>query len=312
MFIKEGTAQAGGTEAPRQMAAAAHLRSPITSNSAASHACHTPTSAPSLSRRRLPTAREPRVASCQRRRILALSGDERGGVVATRLPAPRFLCLHGFRTSGEIMRRQVSERWPADVTSRLDLAFPDAHFPAAGESPVHGLFDPPYYEWCQFVGEDFARCSNFGECVANIEELMVREGPFDGLLGFSQGALLSAALVGLQEQGLALNRVPTVKYVIVISGGRIQSPALAAKAYANKIKCPSLHFIGDNDFAKTHGEELADSFVDPLVIRHPAGHTVPRLDEKSLQVMHSYLDRIEWDLALHSSTGADSKSNAAS
>jgi hypothetical protein len=51
------------------------------------------------------------------------------------------------------MRRQVEDRWPAEVTSRLDLAFADAPFPAAGESPVRGVFDPPYYEWCQFVGE---------------------------------------------------------------------------------------------------------------------------------------------------------------
>jgi hypothetical protein len=29
---------------------------------------------------------------------------------------------------------------------------------------------------------------------------MAREGPFDGLLGFSQGAGLSAVLAGLQEQ----------------------------------------------------------------------------------------------------------------
>ena len=27
---------------------------------------------------------------------------------------------------------------------------------------------------------------NFGECLAGIEELMVRQGPFDGLFGFSQ------------------------------------------------------------------------------------------------------------------------------
>jgi hypothetical protein len=51
------------------------------------------------------------------------------------------------------MRRQVEDRWPAEVTSRLDLAFADAPFPAAGESPVRGVFDPPYYEWFQFVGE---------------------------------------------------------------------------------------------------------------------------------------------------------------
>jgi hypothetical protein len=66
---------------------------------------------------------------------------------------PRFLCLHGFRTSGEIMRRQVVGRWAPEVTARLDLVFADGPFPAEGASPVAGAFDPPYYEWCQFVGE---------------------------------------------------------------------------------------------------------------------------------------------------------------
>ena len=36
--------------------------------------------------------------------------------------------------------------------------------------------------------------------------------------------------------------------------------------------------------------------------------TLISADEKSLQVMHSYLDRIEWELALCSSTGADNSS----
>ncbi|KAF8703285.1 hypothetical protein HU200_032077 [Digitaria exilis] len=66
---------------------------------------------------------------------------------------PRLLCLHGFRTSAEIMRRQVVGRWPAEVTSRLDLVFADAPLPAGGASPVAGVFDPPYYERFQFVGE---------------------------------------------------------------------------------------------------------------------------------------------------------------
>lgn len=34
---------------------------------------------------------------------------------------------------------------------------------------------------------------------------------------------------------------------------------------------------GDNDFLKVHGEELIESCVDPFVIRHPKGHTVPRI-----------------------------------
>lgn len=63
---------------------------------------------------------------------------------------PRFLCLHGFRTSGEIMRTQVLGKWQDHVTSRLDLFFADAPFPAEGKSDVEGIFPPPYYEWFQF------------------------------------------------------------------------------------------------------------------------------------------------------------------
>lgn len=61
---------------------------------------------------------------------------------------PRILCLHGFRTSGSILKKQV-ERLPQDVLDKLDLVFLDAPFPARGKSDVEAFFDPPYYEWYQ-------------------------------------------------------------------------------------------------------------------------------------------------------------------
>lgn len=62
---------------------------------------------------------------------------------------PRFLCLHGFRTSAEILKKQVG-KWPASVLDQIDLDFIDAPFPAEGKSDVEGIFDPPYFEWFQF------------------------------------------------------------------------------------------------------------------------------------------------------------------
>nr|CAH67099.1 H0818E04.16 [Oryza sativa] len=239
----------------------------------------------------------------------SLGGEEgaRPAAAAEGARKPRFLCLHGFRTSGEIMRKQVVGKWPADVTARLDLVFADAPFPAEGKSDVEGIFDPPYYEWFQF-DKNFTEYRNFDECLNYIEELMIKEGPFDGLMGFSQGSILSGALPGLQEQGLALTRVPKIKYLIIIGGAKFQSPTVAEKAYANNIKCPSVHFLGDTDFLKTHGEKLIESYVDPFIIRHPKGHTVPRLDEKSLEIMLRFLDKIEKETALeHSSTDVDEK-----
>uniref|UniRef100_A0A164ZKJ7 Serine hydrolase FSH domain-containing protein n=1 Tax=Daucus carota subsp. sativus TaxID=79200 RepID=A0A164ZKJ7_DAUCS len=53
---------------------------------------------------------------------------------------------------------------------------------------------------------------------------------------------------------------------------------------------------GDTDFLKPHGITLLDSFVDPVVINHPKGHTIPRLDEKNLELMLGFLEKIQKEL----------------
>ncbi|KAI3797966.1 hypothetical protein L1987_33231 [Smallanthus sonchifolius] len=81
----------------------------------------------------------------------------------------------------------------------LDLFFPDAPFPCNGKSGVEGIFDPLYFEWFQF-NKEYEDYENFDECVEYIEECMIKHAPIDSLLGFSQGAILSAALPGLQAK----------------------------------------------------------------------------------------------------------------
>ncbi|KAJ4954234.1 hypothetical protein NE237_011017 [Protea cynaroides] len=208
---------------------------------------------------------------------------------------PRFLCLHGFRTSGEIMKKQIY-KWPQFVLDKMDLIFLDAPFPAEGKSEVEGIFDPPYYEWFQF-DKDFVEYRNFDECLAYIEECMIKHGPIDGLMGFSQGAILSAALPGLQAKGIDLKKVPKIKFLIIIGGAMFRAASVAEKAYSSPIDCPSLHFLGETDFLKPYGITLLDSFINPTVIHHPKGHTVPRLDEKSLKLALDFLEIIQHKLS---------------
>ncbi|XP_059624206.1 uncharacterized protein LOC132267148 isoform X3 [Cornus florida] len=115
---------------------------------------------------------------------------------------PRILCLHGFRSSSAILKKEL-EIWPEFVLNMMDLVFLDAPFPAEGEPSGEGKF-PPYYEWFE-SNEDHSEYRNFDECVAYIEDCMVRLGPFDGLLGLSQGALLAAALPGMQKHYQGVN-----------------------------------------------------------------------------------------------------------
>ncbi|KAF7130271.1 hypothetical protein RHSIM_Rhsim10G0165800 [Rhododendron simsii] len=50
---------------------------------------------------------------------------------------------------------------------------------------------------------------------------------------------------------------------------------------------------GETDYLKESGIELLDSFVDPVVINHPRGHTVAKLDEKGQKTMLSFIEKIE-------------------
>ncbi|OMO72987.1 Serine hydrolase FSH [Corchorus olitorius] len=206
---------------------------------------------------------------------------------------PRILCLHGFRSSAEKLEKQV-HRWPETVLEKLDFVFLDAPFPAQDQG-----FDPPYYEWFQ-TNEDFTEYTNFEECLAYIEDYMIYNGPFDGFLGFSQGAVLSAALPGMQRDGLALTKVSKIKFLILISGAKFGGSkfghtklSLTLTAFSSPLELPSLHIIGDLDPVKLESIELMEGFVDPFVIYHPEGHTIPKLDEKSLEVMFSFIERIQ-------------------
>ncbi|XP_020217641.1 esterase OVCA2 [Cajanus cajan] len=209
---------------------------------------------------------------------------------------PRILCLHGFRTSGQILKQLVL-RWPESVTQKLDLVFLDAQFPAQGTSSVEGIFDPPYYEWFQ-ANEDFSQYTNFEECLTYIEDFMLNNGPFDGILGFSQGAILAAAIPGMQTQGVALGKVNKIKFVIVISGAKFGGnkfgmPKLACNTFSKPIDCPSLHLIGEKDFMQSENIALLEAFENPVVIHHPGGHTVPRLVDESLEIMVNFIDTIQ-------------------
>ncbi|MFS8009654.1 putative serine hydrolase FSH, alpha/Beta hydrolase [Helianthus anomalus] len=57
----------------------------------------------------------------------------------------KILCLHGFRTSGAILQKEV-EKWPQPLLQKLDLVFMDGPYPAQGKSGLDGIFEPPFYE----------------------------------------------------------------------------------------------------------------------------------------------------------------------
>ncbi|CAD6222411.1 unnamed protein product [Miscanthus lutarioriparius] len=206
----------------------------------------------------------------------------------------KVLCLHGFRTSGSFLKKQIS-KWHPSIFQQFEMVFPDGMFSAGGKSEIEGIFPPPYFEWFQF-NKEFTEYTNLDECISYLCDYVVKNGPFDGLLGFSQGATLSALLIGYQAQGKVLSDHPPIKFMVSISGSKFRDPIICDVAYKDPIKVKSVHFIGEKDWLKLPSEELASAFDEPLIIRHPQGHTVPRLDDVSVKQLSEWSSCILEDL----------------
>ncbi|KAH7554417.1 hypothetical protein JRO89_XS12G0198500 [Xanthoceras sorbifolium] len=198
----------------------------------------------------------------------------------------KILCLHGFRTSGSFLQKQISNAC-SHIHRLYTQDFPDGIFAAGGKSEIEGIFPPPYFEWFQF-NKDFTEYTNLDECISYLCEYITNKGPFDGLLGFSQGATLSALLLGYQAQ----------------ASSKFRDPKICEVAYKEKIKVKSVHFIGAKDWLKLPSQELATAFDNPLIINHPQAHTVPRLDETATEQLKTWTMEI-----LHSLTDSDNIKN---
>ncbi|CAD6216575.1 unnamed protein product [Miscanthus lutarioriparius] len=192
-----------------------------------------------------------------------------------------------MRHSGKPSDKEATGVKFAENLVKALVVFPDGIFPAGGKSEIEGIFPPPYFEWFQF-NKEFTEYTNLDECISYLCDYMVKNGPFDGLLGFSQGATLSALLIGYQAQGKVLSDHPPIKFMVSISGSKFRDPSICDVAYKDPIKVKSVHFIGEKDWLKVPSEELASAFDEPLIIRHPQGHTVPRLDDVSVKQLSEW------------------------
>ncbi|KAK1378795.1 putative serine hydrolase FSH [Heracleum sosnowskyi] len=201
----------------------------------------------------------------------------------------KVLCLHGSSSTAALLKKEL-EIWPSNVLEKMDFVFVDAPFPSNTEPDSKFTW---YYE------DPTKLDSTFSESIAYIEETMVKFGPFDGVVGFSQGATVTATLPGMQAQGVALTKVEGIKFVMLISGAKLggfrfpAAPKLAQNAFSSRIEIPSRHCFGESDLLRLPAVELMGSFVDPFVIDHSGGHEIPKLDEKGLKVMISFLDKIQ-------------------
>jgi predicted esterase len=221
----------------------------------------------------------------------------------------KILMLHGYTQSGQLFHAKTRV-----LEKHLQKAFPSISLTyATGPIPLKASdmpgFDPSRISeedqvdifgwWRRNDTSNPPEYAGIDKGLETVSRALQAEGPFDGVIGFSQGAALAAMTASLLEGNTrkqafqnaqkgsafaipypssfdALDH-PPLKFCVPYAG--FIAPGERYKAfYDSKITTPVCHFIGSLD--SVIGEErttlLTESCENCQVVPHPGGHFVPQ------------------------------------
>ncbi|KAE8912696.1 hypothetical protein PF005_g13020 [Phytophthora fragariae] len=193
----------------------------------------------------------------------------------------RVLCLHGYRQDALKLRGRIAAL-RRTFKSSVEFVCLDAPFdvPYEPTSEEHAKYGETGENVRQLKWFDFIRDEETGqyllervdEAVEYVASFVGKEGPFDGIFGFSQGGTMASLI--LQRQVSALESPFAFRFAFFVSAGACGDPKYASDV---KVDLPSLHIIGETDAVVDNERSLAlrDLFVDAKLLMHPGGHYIP-------------------------------------
>ncbi|XP_038151734.1 esterase OVCA2 isoform X2 [Cyprinodon tularosa] len=192
----------------------------------------------------------------------------------------RVLCIHGYRQNGSSFRektgalRKLLKKQLELVYITAPLTVQPAAAEAGGSEESRGWWFSDIQALSFSAQQQCESSLGLEESIATVREAVKTQGPFDGVLGFSQGAAFVAMLCSLQEQKLEPDL--NFRFAILVAGFRSACEE-HLKFYKAPLQIPSLHVFGleDKVIPDNMSRELLSCFQDPQVLIHPGGHFVP-------------------------------------
>ena len=204
---------------------------------------------------------------------------------------PRILCLHGGGTSATIFKIQT-RRLIFVLRNHFKFVFVSAPFDSVPGPGVEPVFTDcgPFHRWLAPEGQPEYPAQ------LKVRELLkqtIRDdgGDFVGVLGFSQGARMTAGLLADQAEGNNAG-MPNFDFGVLLCGGQppmslnaAKTPYKAARSDEHGpifehrdfelIDSPTVHVRGTQDPHFEKGKRLAGFFSDKIELEYNMGHHQP-------------------------------------
>ncbi|XP_074625671.1 esterase OVCA2-like isoform X1 [Acropora palmata] len=189
----------------------------------------------------------------------------------------KILVLHGYRQSAQTCKEKLGAFRKGLKKLPLEFVYITApnKIPCNDGGVVEGSNE---YGWWFSTEDDTYDpltptdvTKGFGESLEVVKTTFNDKGPFDGVLGFSQGACFLSILCALREQGDL-----QFKFAILVAGFKSRSTSHGVY-YSTQIKFPTLHVFGDTDkvIPKENSEVLLQHYSSTTILNHPGGHFIP-------------------------------------
>jgi predicted esterase len=185
--------------------------------------------------------------------------------------AHTLLAFHGFTGNGERMHDALGPLVHALDPKVRVVCLNAPHVrstPPADIAPSGTRQSPSLYWWN--ASDDGLEYRGWEETFDVVREALERYAPAS-ILGFSQGAILAAAVAALSQRG----ELPHVHCAVLIAG-RLPRAARLQAAFMDPVSVPSLHVWGEQDsITGAFSQELADHFTQREIAIWSGGHVIP-------------------------------------
>ncbi|OCL02090.1 dihydrofolate reductase [Glonium stellatum] len=266
--------------------------------------------------------------------------------MASQAPVPtrpiKVLMLHGFTQSGTLfhaktraLEKNLQKAFPAGITlhyptAPIRLSLADVPFAVAStEDPASYGVDKDkdkeldVWGWWRRKGDSEPYTyEGIERGMDHIAEVLKTEGPFDGVIGFSQGGACAGMLASLLEPGrreafeafypdggmrypesfedstgyITTTIHPPLKFAVSYSGFAARGGKLYRGFYEPKIKTPMLHFLGTLDTVVEEKRSLAlveaCEQSDGRVVYHPGGHFLPSSQKAYVSALIGFIREV--------------------
>ncbi|CAH8577285.1 unnamed protein product [Schistosoma curassoni] len=193
------------------------------------------------------------------------------------MPHLKVLCLHGYRQNSDVFREKTGGLRKS-LKKLCEFKFISApNVIECSSNACAWWFSKPM----EFLAQESSTYdAGFRESLLAVKKYIKEEGPFDGMLGFSQGAAFLLLLQIMMEHKLSDFTdydVGPIKFTILVAPF-ISRCLLHQAIYVYKTSIPSLVVYGETDsvIPREMSEEALDVFLsEPKVFVHDGGHYIP-------------------------------------